>query len=552
MMEFHACFDFSAPGAAVGYRRSAGCGFVDKAALADAPRLNTPQMGANWQPLWWHDGWLADFAATGQGVTARPAPGLPEADLAGRALPLWYRADLPGEGVYTACLRLCGQGGEALVFAGRRRLVWRGDLGAGECREVSFPLDVTPLVPDGENAPALNAAADIVVVGADMQALRLQNARARRVFLLGDSTVTDQSAALPYAPFTSYAGWGQMLGWFLPEGLCVSNHAHSGLTTETFTDGGHWAIVEPRLQPGDVCLMQFGHNDQKLPHLTARGGYTRRLRAYIEAVRAKGAQPVLVTPLARNSWNADGTYNDLLADFAAAVQDLGEAEGVPVIDLHGEAMGRIVAEGREGAKVWFYPGDYTHTNDFGAYLFARYVAGALCAALGLNAPARAPWAPAGPREPLAPPEGCTLTPPEGQGDAFAEYDARDPGAPLTRADALCQITAALRLFPVNGYRSPFADVVGQAPYAGAVQCAVQGNLIPPAWVADGCLHPERSVTLAEFLAVLLPGYATRRPLPQAENDAARAVLAGLIAPDADPAVTLTRTAGAAICRKVHI
>ena len=54
--------------------------------------------------------------------------------------------------------------------------------------------------------------------------------------------------------------------------------------------------------------------------------------------------------------------------------------------------------------------------------------------------------------------------------------------------------------------------------AGAVQSAVQSGLIPEHWTADGCLHPGQSVTLAEFLEVLRPGYAARRPLPAGAVD----------------------------------
>ena len=246
-------FDFTVPGSAVSYRRSTGAGFVDAAALQDAPRLHTPQMAANWQPMWWYGGWCAGFAAGPRGVAASPAPCLPAADLAGRELPVWFRADLPGEGTYQVSLRLCGRGGPVRVFAGRRRLMWQGTLTEGQVRELRFPLDVTPLVPDGETQPALNAAADLAVTGADLQAVCLQPAAMPRVFLMGDSTVTDQCAGLPYAPGSSYAGWGQMLGRFLPGDWCVSNHAHSGLTTESFTEGGHWAIVEPRLRAGACC-----------------------------------------------------------------------------------------------------------------------------------------------------------------------------------------------------------------------------------------------------------------------------------------------------------
>lgn len=46
------------------------------------------------------------------------------------------------------------------------------------------------------------------------------------------------------------------------------------------------------------------------------------------------------------------------------------------------AMGEIKAVGLEGAKPWFFPSDYTHTNDYGAYKMASYVGRSLCALLG--------------------------------------------------------------------------------------------------------------------------------------------------------------------------
>ena len=435
------------------------------------------------------------------------------------------------------------------MFVGRRRLVWRGVLDAGQTAHLPVAVDVVPLISEGDSAPYLNLSVDVSVVGAGLQTLTLSPApqSTRRVFLLGDSTVTDQSAAIPYAPGTSYAGWGEMLPWFLPPGYCVSNHAHSGLTTESFTAEGHWALAEERLRPGDLVLMQFGHNDQKLPHLDAKGGYTVRLRAYLDAVRAKGALPVLVTPLARNSWTSAGLYNDLLADYAAAVQRLGPQTHTTVLDLRQFTMEQIVRAGREDSKRWFYPGDYTHTNDFGAFAAAAFVAEALTPALATPACQRASWPPAGPRTPLAPPAG--MAPPEA--DPYAAF-AGD--APLTRGDTARLVVAALHLFPVNGYRSPFADVVGESPLGTAVQCAVQADLLPARWATDGCLHPAAPVTLGEFLAVLLPGYAIRCPLPAGPDPLAQARAAGLL-PDAlprDPAAPLRRSQAVEICRRVRI
>lgn len=548
-MDFHLTVDCLTPSGTALWQGPGSNGFITDAVQMHWPDLQVPLHHAGWQPLWWLHRPISGLHCTPEGVFAQPAPDLTAADLDGRALPLWYKAAVPAEGMYTGTVTLCGTGGEALVFVGRRRLAWRGTLAAGTVQQVPFTVDTVPLISEGDSAPYLNLAVDVSLVGAGLQRLELQTAPAhtRRVFLMGDSTVTDQSAAVPYAPGTSYAGWGEMLPWFLPDGFCVSNHAHSGLTTESFKAEGHWALLEQRLRPGNLVLMQFGHNDQKRPHLDARGGYTQRLREYLTAVRAKGAVPLLVTPLARNSWTPEGLYNDLLADYAEAMQHLGQQTHTPVIDLHKFTMDQIVRAGREASKRWFYSGDYTHTNDFGAFAAAAFVAGALSPALAVPTLERAPWSPAGPCTPLAPPPGL----PSPEGDPYAAFDH---DGPLTRGDTVQLVTAALHLFPVNGYCSPFADVVGETPLGIAVQCAVQCGLLPDSWACDGCLHPAAPVTLDEFLAVLLPGYATRCPLPDGPDLMARARSAGLLpeGPFPTPDTPLRRDQAVAICRRVHI
>lgn len=341
---------------------------------------------------------------------------------------------------------------------------------------------------------------------------------------------------------------------------CITNHAHSGLTTESFTSEGHWDIVKPRLRAGDICLYQFGHNDQKLAHLQAYGGYTDRLRTYIKEARTAGAVPVLVTPLARNSWKDAAHYNDFLADFADAVLTLGKAENVMVLDLHTWAMALMQQDGLETAKRWFYPGDYTHTNDFGAYKMAGFVAHALGDALGLMVTDAPEWTPTPPFVPLEAPADCAIPAPEG--DPFADYDATRPNDTLTRAEALELAIKALKLFPINVYNDLYSDIVGHETYAGTIQCAAQNDLIPPEWVADGSLYPNQTVTAADFLAVLIPGAAGRRPLADAvpvpdsvpvyaRRAVGQAVAEGLIAPEA-LTKPLNRSNAAEICRRLHI
>lgn len=544
------------------YDRETGIGFVTGAVYNADAALHIPETNSGFLPLWWYAGTpISDIRQSEYGLQATAAEALRTEDAADRRLPVWLRIQVPGEGVYRAEITVTGtDGGEVLVFTGRRRLAWRGVLPAGAQQIVTAYCDVFPIVPRGQADAVASDAVNIAVVGGALSAVALAEApHTRRIWVCGDSTVTDQTGELPYAPGTSYAGWGQMLPAYLPE-VCITNHAHSGLTTESFLSEGHWAIVKPRLRAGDICLFQFGHNDQKLAHLQARGGYTDRLRTYIKETRTAGAVPVLITPLARNSWRDPTHYNDFLADFADAVLDLGKEEAVPVLDLHAYAMQLIRQEGLETAKRWFYPGDYTHTNDFGAYRMAGFVAGALGKAVGLPVGDSSAWTPAPPFAPLTPPKDCALPAPDT--DPFADYDATRPQEVLTRAEALELAIKALKLFPINVYNDLYADIVGHETYAGTVQCAAQNDLIPAAWVADGRLYPQRTVTAADFLAVLMPGAAGRRPLAApsplpdsvpayARFAAGQAVAEQLISADSlnDP---ITRSDAAALCRRLHI
>lgn len=544
------------------YEEQTGLGFVTGETYNADAALRIAETNSSFLPQWWYAGTpIWDIARTDHGVQAAATDAVQADDLKDHRLPVWFRADVPGEGVYRAEITVTGtDSGEVLVFIGRRRLAWRGVLAAGESKTVTAYCDVFPIVPRGQADAVDSTAVNIAVIGGALAAVTVTDAHdTRRIWVCGDSTVTDQTANLPYAPGTSYAGWGQMLPAYLP-GVCITNHAHSGLTTESFTSEGHWAIVKPRLRAGDICLYQFGHNDQKLAHLQARGGYTDRLRSYIRETRAAGAVPVLITPLARNSWKDAAHYNDFLADFADAVLALGQAENVPVLDLHAYAMALVQQDGLETAKRWFYPGDYTHTNDFGAYKMAGFVAQALGAALGLTVADAPAWTPAPPFTAPTPPADCTIPAPEG--DPFAPYDTERPTEIMTRAEALELAIKALKLFPINVYNDLYNDVVGHETYAGTVQCAAQNDLIPAEWVADGNLYPERTVTTADFLSVLIPGAAGRRPLADAvpvpdtiaayaRKAAGQAVAEALTAPQ-NLNEPLTRSAAAAICRRLHI
>lgn len=296
-----------------------------------------------------------------------------------------YYAEADGEGVYYISYRVeVKEDVEQLfIFAGRKQLLRHGSRKAGEIVEGSVYLHFGEIIPryytDSMKIERIGfaiACEDLKKIGkVAMAAEKLpEDTKIPVLYLAGDSTMTDQSCEIPYLPGGCYCSWGQSLAYYLGQSAAVDNQAHCGLSTETFRDEGHFAIVQKYMRPGDYCLFQFGHNDQKLPHLQAYTGYRENLIRFVNEVRGMCGIPVLITPLARNTWFADQTYNDLLKEHAAAVFSVGEETGVPVIDLHRFSMELIKEKGKEASRVYFHPGDMTHPNEFGSWLFAGYIA----------------------------------------------------------------------------------------------------------------------------------------------------------------------------------
>ena len=291
-------------------------------------------------------------------------------------IPLCVRTDVPQEKNYllTVTLRAEEDEPELMVFAGRRHLAYSGTLAAGEslCREIS--VNVCGTIPRPSDNGSFGAGVELRVVGRRIRltALDIREAVLPTVYIAGDSTVASQGGGIPYDPSSTYCGWGQMLGAYLNYTMAVCNQAHCGLDTESFRTEGHFDIVMRNIRAGDFFLIQFGHNDQKQVHLQARAGYCANLFQYIQEVRDKGAYPILVTPLARNTW-AHGICMDSLGDYAVVCKELGQALDVPVLDLHGLSLAWLKCVGQEAASAYRYPDDATHPNDYGAYLAADFI-----------------------------------------------------------------------------------------------------------------------------------------------------------------------------------
>lgn len=205
-----------------------------------------------------------------------------------------------------------------------------------------------------------------------VRAVRIEPVDVPTVFLIGDSTVTDQRRE-------PSASWGQMLPRFFGPGVAVANHAESGETLKSFISGLRLAKVLSQMKAGDWLFIQFGHNDSKKQwpqtYVEAHTTYTAYLRAIIAEARLRGARPVLVTSMQRRNFDAQGRVVNSHGDYPTAVRALAAAEGVALIDL--EAMSRTFYEtlGPVRAELAFGDGgrDKTHHNNYGAYVLAQCV-----------------------------------------------------------------------------------------------------------------------------------------------------------------------------------
>jgi lysophospholipase L1-like esterase len=200
------------------------------------------------------------------------------------------------------------------------------------------------------------------------------------VFLCGDSTVTDQASE-------PYGTWGQMLPrWFGP-GVAIADHAESGETLKAFVFEHRWDKVMSQVKPADYVFMQFGHNDlNKTGHNAmwpgpegewshtyseANTDYKRLLEDYAGQVKARGAIPVIVSPMTKINIR-DGKLNTAgLGDYPSAAVAAAKEAGVACIDLNAMSVRIVNALGEVQDKRAYVDG--LHTNSYGGYLLSRCI-----------------------------------------------------------------------------------------------------------------------------------------------------------------------------------
>jgi lysophospholipase L1-like esterase len=224
------------------------------------------------------------------------------------------------------------------------------------------------------------------------------------MWIAGDSTVANGQTPCP-------RGWGGVIGARLDSRVTVNNSAAGGRSVHTWlynvgqdkdaagecvlernaagepTLQPRWQAMLDGMKPGDYLFIQFGINDGD-PSCDRHVGLDAFEAAYgmmADAAKARGAQPVFLTPVSSISCNGS-TARGSRGEFVTRTLDAGQRFDVPVIDLHALSValynqrafcpvaGGDVSADTTGPVGDFFCDDHTHFSPSGAVEIAGLVA----------------------------------------------------------------------------------------------------------------------------------------------------------------------------------
>ena len=220
------------------------------------------------------------------------------------------------------------------------------------------------------------------------------------VFVAGDSTVQTYVNSSIHQ-----GGWGQFFDSYFLTQVTVDNRAIGGRTSRRFIEEGRLTTILNAARTGDWLFVQFGTNDSNQTatyddgepyYLAPATDFKTWMQMYIDGAKSRGVTPVLVTPPPRNSCRTDGvSFNYSFTSYANAMKELGQTNGVAVVDLGARAVAYLNDKADcDWASANFFlvrdgSVDGTHFQEMGANILAGLVVeGIRAAALPLAAYAK--------------------------------------------------------------------------------------------------------------------------------------------------------------------
>ena len=212
------------------------------------------------------------------------------------------------------------------------------------------------------------------------------------IWIVGDSTARN----------ANHRGWADPVAdYFDQSKVHTMNRALAGRSSRTFITEGLWDKTLPFIKPGDFVLMQFGHNDSSPLDDTARARgtlpgigeesrdifnpimkkqetvhtYGWYMRKYVKDTLAKGAIPIICSPIPRNTWKDNKIVRNE-DNYGGWARQIAAESHIGFINLNEVIAQRYDSMGQSQVNPLF-PSDHTHTSKAGAEINAEAVVAGL-------------------------------------------------------------------------------------------------------------------------------------------------------------------------------
>ncbi len=243
---------------------------------------------------------------------------------------------------------------------------------AGTPSEAGDPGSEASTIPVGTDAAMTDGGT--THVGTD-GAVNVSNLPSVKLFLAGDSTVS------PYGSASAQQGWGEHLFEFFVGKVTVDNQAFAGRSIKTFMYddvaetivASHWSNIQKGLAPGDFVMIEFGINDSSAgsPRFVAIPDFTRLLGVMADAILAKHATPIFVTPSALQYWVNGVETNAREQPYADAMKQVAIQKSFLVDDLNARSVEYLNKIGQAAAAQVYINNDKAHFTLQGATEMAK-------------------------------------------------------------------------------------------------------------------------------------------------------------------------------------
>ena len=230
------------------------------------------------------------------------------------------------------------------------------------------------------------------------------NPKLATLWIIGDSTVRNGQGDGANGQW----GWGDEIApYFNTAKINVVNRALGGRSSRTFYNF-LWPTVLAMIKPGDVVIMQFGHNDSSplddkaraRGTLSGNGEETQEIsnpitrksevvhtfgwyeRQIIEQTQSKHATAIVCSLIPRKTWtdrpegDASISRKIVRADYAEWSKEAAEQDHALYVDLNAIIADQYDALGQQKVEA-FFADPNTHTNLTGAKMNAEAVVAGL-------------------------------------------------------------------------------------------------------------------------------------------------------------------------------